>query len=39
MVSIEIRNLIVADAESGIKIDEISQVLLVGKSTMWRFLK
>ena len=39
MVSIELRELIVANAKAGIRVDEISRVLQVGKSTIWRILK
>ena len=39
MVSIELRELIVANAKTGIKVDEIRRVLRVGKSTIWRILK
>ena len=39
MVSIELRELIVANAKAGIRVDEISRVLQVGKSTVWRILK
>lgn len=39
MVSVELRKLIVANAEAGIRVEEMSHILQVGKSTIWRILK
>lgn len=39
MISMELRKLIVADAKDGIKVEEISRVLRVGESTIWKILK
>lgn len=39
MISMELRKLIIANAKDGIKVNEISRILRVGKSTIWRILK
>ena len=39
MISMEIRKLIVANVKDGIKVEQISRVLRVGKSSIWRLLK
>lgn len=39
MISQEIRKLIIRNAEEGITVEEISRVLHVGKSTIWKLLK
>ena len=39
MISQEIRGLIIRNAEEGISVEEMSRVLHVGKSTIWRLLK
>ena len=39
MTSREIRELIIVDAKEGIPVEEISRVLRVGESTIWKLLK
>ena len=39
MVSMEIRELIIANREDGMKVPELSRVFRVGESTIWRLLE
>lgn len=39
MISQEIRKLIIRNGEEGITVEEMSRVLHVGKSTIWKLLK